>query len=120
MVSIDGNWQDATEDDTVVDFVRQVSSVYGKPLEIGTGTNHRQFVIGTNRQSAHWTGNAADIPATGAALTALGRAALVAAGMPPAKAARQPGGVFNLNGYQILFNTRVGGNHFNHLHVGLR
>jgi len=104
----------------VLSFVRQVSAIDGRPLTIGTGSNHNRFVVGTTRESAHWTGRAADIPATGAALTRLGRAALVAAGMPQAQAMRQNGGVYNLGGVQIIFNSHVGGNHFNHLHVGLR
>jgi predicted Zn-dependent protease len=36
-----------------------------------------------------------------------------------AEARKQTGGVFNIGGYNILFNTHVGGNHFNHLHIGL-
>ena len=104
----------------VIDFARQVSAIFGKPIQIGTGTNHNQFVLGTNRQSAHWTGNAADIPATGASLTRLGQAALVAAGMSPAEAAKQGGGLFNIGRYQVIFNSMTGGNHFNHLHIGLR
>ena len=104
----------------VISFADQVSALDGRPLTIGTGTNHNQYVVGTRRQSAHWTGNAADIPATGATLTSLGRAALVAAGMPPEKAAKQRGGLFNIGGYQIIFNSSIGGNHYNHLHVGLR
>ena len=103
----------------VVSFVRQIAGTYGHPLEIGTGTNHNQYVVGTHRQSRHWTGDAADIPASGAALTRLGRAALITAGMPRAQAMKQTGGLFNINGRQIIFNSMEGGNHFNHLHVGL-
>jgi hypothetical protein len=104
----------------VIDFAREISGIFGHPLTIGTGTNHNQFVLGTKRQSAHWTGNAADIPASGAALTRLGQAALVAAGMTPAQAKRQKGGLFNVGRYQVIFNSMEGGNHFNHLHIGLR
>jgi hypothetical protein len=104
----------------VLAFVRQIAAFTGKLLTIGTGTNHNQYVVGTHRQSAHWTGRAADIPASGAELTRLGRAALVAAGMSPEKAQKQTGGLFNIGGYQVIFNSRIGGNHFNHLHVGLR
>ncbi|HEY7639190.1 MAG TPA: transglycosylase SLT domain-containing protein, partial [Steroidobacteraceae bacterium] len=76
---------------SVLDFARQVASVYGKPLTIGTGTRHNQYVLGTHRESQHWTGHAADIPATGDKLTRLGRAALVAAGMTPKQAAKVKG-----------------------------
>jgi hypothetical protein len=103
----------------VVDFVKQISGVYGQPLTIGTGTAHNQFVLGTNRESAHWTGWAADVPMGGSSLTRLGQDALIAAGMNPAKARQQKGGLFNIGPYQIIFNSMIGGNHFNHLHVGL-
>jgi hypothetical protein len=50
----------------------------------------------------------------------MGHAALIAAGMPAAQARRIKGGLFNVGGYQVIFNTTEGGNHYNHLHVGLR
>lgn len=104
----------------VIDFASRVAGVYGQPLTIGTGTQHNEFVKGTRRQSAHWTGRAADIPSSGDDLTRLGQAALIAAGMPRAKALKQTGGLFNIGPYQVIFNTNEGGNHFNHLHVGVR
>jgi len=104
----------------VISFAKQISNVFGKPLKITTGTNHNQFVLGTNRQSAHWTGRAADIAASGNKLTLMGQDALIAAGMPAAKARKVKGGLFNIGGYQIIFNSMEGGNHYNHLHIGLR
>jgi len=104
----------------VLQFVGGLGESLNEPLEIGTGTNHNRFVLGTQRESAHWTGRAADIPASGAELTKLGRQALINAGMPAAQAAKVKGGVYNIGGYQIIFNSNVGGNHYNHLHVGLR
>lgn len=103
----------------VIGFVGTIGSIFGKRITIGTGTQHRQYVAGTNRESDHWYGDAADIPMTGKALTRLGQAALIAAGANPKWARKQTGGVFNINGYNILFNTNTGGNHYNHLHVGL-
>jgi hypothetical protein len=108
-----------TTDPSVLQFVGQIGMRFGRRLTIGTGTQHNQYVVGTHRESDHWTGHAADIPMSGAALTRLGRAALVAAGMSPKKARKIKGGVFNIGGYQILFNTNEGGNHYNHLHVGI-
>jgi hypothetical protein len=74
--------------------------------------------------SDHWAGNAADIPASGPSLTRLGRQALIAYGMSPAKARTIRGGLFNLqyggHRVQVIFNTNEGGDHFNHLHVGVR
>jgi hypothetical protein len=104
----------------VLNFVSSVAALYGKPLTIGTGTNHNQYVAGSHRESDHWTGWAADVPASGAALTKLGQDALIAAGANPSWARKQKGGLFNVGGKQIIFNSMEGGNHFNHLHVGLR
>lgn len=102
----------------VLGMAARVAQVYGSRLTIGTGTNHNQYVAGSNRQSAHWTGQAVDIPSSGGALTKLGQAALIAAGMPVAQARKQRGGLFNVGGWQIIFNSNVGGNHYNHLHMG--
>jgi hypothetical protein len=100
----------------VKQFVREISSLYGRPLTIGTGTNHSRMTTSGN-VSDHWSGHAADIPASGRELVRLGRLALIAAGANRKWAKRQTGGVYNINGHQILFRTMVGGNHFNHLHV---
>jgi hypothetical protein len=104
----------------ILQFADRVSGIAGEPLTIGTGTNHNRYVLGSNRESAHWTGRAADIPASGAKLTKIGQDALIAAGMAPAQARKVKGGLFNLGGYQVIFNSHEGGNHFNHLHIGLR
>lgn len=105
----------------VLRFFAGIASAYGKPLTIGTGSNHNEYTVDGN-VSDHWTGHAADIPATGLALRQLGYLALIRAGMPQAEAlkAKRTGGLFNVGGYQIIFATKQGGNHFNHLHVGVR
>jgi len=104
----------------VINFASKIAGIVGRPLTIGTGSNHNEYVAGEgNTISDHWYGEAADIPALGNQLLWLGRAALIAAGMPREEALKQTGGVFNVGGYNILFNTNVGGNHYNHLHVGL-
>lgn len=100
----------------VLQFAAQVAGVYGRPLLIGTGTSHNRLTVNGN-VSDHWAGNAVDIPASGRELTRLGRAALVAAGMAPSRARKINGGLFNLGGHQVIFNTRQGGNHWNHLHI---
>jgi len=102
----------------VINFVKGIAARVGRTLTIGTGTNHSRLTVNGN-ESAHWTGYAADIPATGAWLIRLGRAALIEAGMSPAQANRQNGGLFNVGRWQIIFNTHIGGDHTNHLHVGL-
>jgi hypothetical protein len=99
----------------VLEFVGSIAP----GLTIGTGSNHSRMTVDGN-VSAHWTGNAADIPATGHRLIQLGHKALIRAGMPAAQAIRQTGGLFNVGGWQIIFNTHIGGDHTNHLHVGRR
>ena len=117
-----------TTKQAVRDFVATVAAVHGAPLTITTGTAHNQYVKGENHvQSQHWTGDAADIlfgHGTGPdnidpALTKLGQQALIAAGADPAWAHKQTGGAYNVGGHNILFNTLIGGNHYNHLHVGV-
>jgi len=101
----------------ILNFARQVAGIYGQPLRVGTGTRHSQMTVNGN-QSQHWTGEAVDIPATGAALIRMGQDALIAAGMPARQARKQRGGLFNVGGRQIIFNTHIGGDHTNHLHLG--
>ena len=101
---------------SVINFAKKVSAISGKHITIGTGTNHSRMTTSGN-VSDHWTGHAGDIPATGKKLTRLGRAALIAAGMSKAKARKVNGGLFNIGGHQIIFNTNIGGNHYNHLHI---
>ena len=103
----------------VKQFVGRLGASLGRPLTITTGSNHNQMTVNGN-QSAHWTGHAADISMSGKALTRAGQRALILAGMPAKQARKIRGGLFNVGGYQIIFNTNEGGNHFNHLHVGLR
>jgi hypothetical protein len=102
----------------VIQFARRVAAIYGHPLRIGTGTNHSRLTVDGN-VSDHWSGNAADIPLTGKALLRAGQAALIAAGMPRKQAMRQTGGLFNVNGHQVIFRTTQGGNHWTHLHISL-
>jgi hypothetical protein len=100
----------------VLSFVSKIAGIFGQSLTIGTGTRHSRMTVDGN-VSDHWSGNAADIPATGRRLIRLGQAALIAAGMDPSEARRKTGGLFNVGGHQIIFNTHLGGDHTNHLHV---
>jgi hypothetical protein len=105
----------------VTSFVRGVAGLYGRPLTIGTGTNHNRLTI-NGTESDHWTGNGADVPLTGRALIRAGQDALIQAGMSPAKARKQTGGGYNVGAWQVIFNTDAPGwgNHLTHLHVGRR
>lgn len=113
--------QGASTQAPVIGFVAQVAQAYGKPLTIGTGTNHSQMTV-NGRESHHWTGMAADIPASGKTLKRLGYLALMAAGIPKGDAfkAAQRGGLFNIGNYQIIFATNKGGDHTGHIHIGIR
>jgi hypothetical protein len=106
----------------VVHFLERVAGIAGEGITVGTGSNHSQMTVNGN-VSDHWSGRAADVPATGRDLIHLGRSALIAAGMSRAKARKISGGLFNLTWrgrrVQVIFNTHEGGDHTNHLHVGL-
>jgi hypothetical protein len=108
----------------VLKLVRAVSATAGRPLTIGTGTNHNRMTVDGN-VSDHWSGNAADLPTTpGQENIRLGRQALVALGVPQSQAAKAQGGIYNIpygqhRRIQVIFNTDQGGDHHNHVHVGV-
>lgn len=103
----------------IMDFARRVAGIYGRPIKLGTGTQHNRLTVNGN-VSNHWAGNALDLPESGQNLTLMGQAALIAAGMPEAQARKTKGGLFNIGPWQVIYNTRQGGNHWDHLHVGRR
>lgn len=100
----------------IVAFMGKVAGVYGKPISGADGTGHSVNTV-NGRRSQHTDGNATDVPARGKQLILLGQAALIAAGMPEKQARKQQGGLFNVNGHQIIFNTHEGGDHTDHLHA---
>lgn len=109
----------------VIEFMRKVSAIWGRPITITTGTNHKKLTA-SNNVSEHWTGHAADVAMVGADLISIGRAALVAAGWSPKQASGRSGGLINVpraphGRYQIIFNTDGPGigDHTTHLHVGI-
>jgi hypothetical protein len=102
----------------VLGFVSQIAGIYGHAIRLGTGTQHSRMTVNGN-VSDHWSGHAIDLPATGQTLIRMGQAALIAAGMDPRKARKQRGGLYNVGGHQIIFNTHEGGDHTNHLHVSV-
>lgn len=113
--------------------VRQIAGAYGHRIIVCTGTNHSQL-SSSGLPSDHWTGFAVDIcssqngfPATGGGKGDLiAAAAFRVAGQPQAAAlaSGKRGGLVNVNhaGYrfQIIWKTNEGGNHFNHVHVGIK
>lgn len=103
----------------ILQFVGQVGQQAGTKLTPWGNESHSLTTV-NGTPSAHGSGMAADIPASGSELIRLGQAALIAAGMPPAQARKQKGGLFNVGGKQIIFNTQIGGDHTDHVHVGIR
>lgn len=103
----------------ILNFVGHVGEVAQTKLTPWGNESHSLTTVNGNR-SAHADGRAADIPASGDELIRLGHAALIAAGMNPAEARKLKGGLFNVGHYQVIFNTNEGGNHHDHVHVGLR
>jgi hypothetical protein len=93
--------------------VKGISSILGSPVAFGTGTAHSQMTSSGN-VSEHWGGDAIDLPSSGRRLFAIGRSALILAGMDPKQARKHRGGIVNINGWQIIFNAA---DHYDHVHV---
>lgn len=126
-----------TLDPGLVSFLHTVSTISGLPLTVGTGTNHNQFVAGTNRQSDHWpdargVGHAADLPYDAKTRTGqqngdrVAAAAMIAAGLDNHTAMQnaRKGGLYTImwrgHRIQVIWKTMQGGNHYTHVHVGFR
>jgi hypothetical protein len=111
----------------VKQFLSGAAGIAGEPITVTTGTNHNRMTVNGN-VSDHWDGRAGDIAVAvdSAQGDRIAAAALIEAGVPKKKAvqmARQ-GGLFNVNkgGHrvQVIWKTNEGGNHHNHVHVGIR
>lgn len=118
----------------VLSFLHQLAGASGREVDVTTGTNHNQMTTSGN-VSDHWGGNAADLGVGGDARqnAAVGKkgdliaahAIQVASGKSfgEALAMARKGGVFNFETkqgrVQILWRTLTGGNHYNHVHVGV-
>lgn len=126
----------------VIAFLTEVAALTSVPLVVTTGTKHDQYVAGTRRQSDHWLGYAADLAVGGDAHSAgaarskginIATAALRAVGVDTAQARRTASTNEALNfsqayswrhggrtyRVQIGWLTTVGGNHYNHVHIGV-
>ncbi len=111
----------AAHTDEILQFVGRIGRRHGQPLTPWPNESHSLTTV-NGKPSAHGPGRAADIPARGAKLKRLGYLALLEAGMSKKEAlkAARKGGLYNVGGYQIIFATDIGGDHHDHLHVGLR
>jgi hypothetical protein len=117
----------------LVGFVRRMAVFLPRPPIVTTGTNHSPTTTSC-KPSDHWTGNAADFgsvrngfPATGGGYgDKIAAAAFLAAGEPisTARANARRGGLFTIQRgglrIQIIWKTLQGGNHYDHVHVGVR
>jgi len=115
-----------------LEFVARMAAELGKPITITTGTNHRKLTVNGN-VSDHFTGHAADIGmfANGGTDDSpvgdrIMEVACLTAGDSSEGAAAKAhgGGLFNFTHanqrIQCIWKTDVGGNHHNHVHVGVR
>jgi hypothetical protein len=123
---LDANGQPFRVSQDVINFIAATAECYGKTLTITTGVNHVHLGSGSD----HAYGDAADIDMpelhgspgnVSPNLTKLGQCALITAGMPAAQAITKTGDLYNINGYQVIFNfdSPQAGDHYGHLHVGL-
>jgi hypothetical protein len=111
----------------LIQALHRVAGSAGIPINVGTLTNHSRMTVDGN-VSDHWDGHAADIPVpidSRKGDLIAGRA-LMSIGVPRAKARQmaQKGGLYTINHnghrYQVIWKTNAGGNHHNHVHVGIR
>lgn len=113
--------------------VRKIAGYYGHPITVCTGTNHSRLSSSGN-VSDHWQGNGVDIcsSANGFPASGGGRGDLIAAAAfrvagqseREALASGKRGGLVNINHgdyrFQIIWKTTQGGNHYDHVHVGVQ
>lgn len=102
----------------VLEAVGRLGRRAGKKLTPWGNESHSLTTVDGNL-SDHGDGAAADIPARGAELRRLGYLALLEAGMSKKEAlkAARKGGLYNVNGWQVIFATQIGGDHSDHVHV---
>lgn len=133
----------------VIEFLQIVAGLTSENVVITTGTNHNQYVKGSRNESDHWTGNAADLafgadaPSRGSDLTTLRKGANIATAalkvlqpfnktliVNPRDIANTEGQLAFQNKYnwvhngksyhcQVGWRTNVGGDHYNHVHIGV-
>lgn len=118
----------------LVAFVKRMAGFYtgAKKLVLTTGTNHNRLSL-SGLVSDHFTGNAGDFGMVlnggtndGPVGDAIAASAFAAAGLPSDQAiARGKAGgaqtiLTNTLRVQIIWKSDVGGNHHNHVHVGVK
>lgn len=119
-------------------YLARVAGQFGKPITVCTGTNH-SMLTSSGSVSEHWAGNGADIcssangfpiasyrnASSGGAGNGIAEASLIVAGVSPtrARAIARRGGLCDIytgkQRVQVIWKTRTGGDHYDHVHVGL-
>lgn len=115
--------------DITMEFFNEVADKLNRTITVTTGTNHSKFTTSGN-VSDHYDGHAGDFGNTANGGTAgtndIAVAALELCGVSPANARTRVanGGLWNeqWKGHriQIIKNTLIGGDHYNHAHLGVR
>ena len=116
-----------------------VAGRLGRPITVCSGTNHRMMSSSGN-VSDHWSGNGADICSSanrfpiashgdlssGGSGNDIATASLVIAGVPRARARSlaRVGGLCDVHTgrqrVQVIWKTRTGGDHYDHIHIGVK
>lgn len=111
--------------DYTLDFLDRLSSRAGT-LNISSGTRAPGGLTTSGKVSDHGDGSAADIAARGKRGDQIAEAAFLELGVDSKQAKQwaKAGGLYNINRdgkrYQIIWKTNQGGNHYDHVHVGIR
>lgn len=113
-------------------YLKRMAGMLGKPITVTTGTNHDKFTVNGN-VSDHFSGHAADLGMVanggtndGPVGDRLMNIALLVGGLSAADATAKSGsgGLFTFTHenqrIQCIWKTDEGGNHHNHVHVGVR
>ncbi len=110
-------------------YLSEMAGLTGHEVVVTTGSNHSKYTVDGN-VSDHWSGNAADLGnAANGGVPGNDRnfaACLILGGVSSDRAARltQTGGLITLYHaglrIQCIWKTYEGGDHFTHVHVGVR
>lgn len=109
---------------TAMKFFGAVADELGDEITVSTGTNHSKFTT-SGSISRHWSGNAGDFGMSWNDIEDVAAAALRVCGWSAdaARAAVNRGGLYNVtwqgHRVQVIVNTYIGGNHYNHAHLGI-
>jgi hypothetical protein len=106
-------------------FLGAVAHELGGTVTVSTGTNHNRLTT-TGNVSDHWDGHAGDCGISWNNGDKVASAALRTCGWGRISAwnAARRGGLYNCSwkGHrvQVIWKTYIGGNHYNHVHLGCR